>query len=178
MSDAWGAINSDLAGAIANSPAFLSQLTNNTAYQDPNHRAPNVSMSGLTGLGNGSAPYFERNIDRNIFDNLSIQYGNHTIRTGFTSMWMQKTENASAGAASFNFVDDTTTGGDGAFANFLLGQADSYTQPNKDTIPHLQIRKLRILRAGRLEGDSQADGKRRHSIQLLPLAHRQQQYLG
>ena len=136
--DAWGAINSDLTGALANSPAFLSQLTNNTAYQDPNGRAPNVSISGLTGLGNGSAPYFERNIDKNIFDNLSIQYGNHTIRTGFTSMWMQKTENASAGAASFNFVDDSATHGDPAFANFLLGQADSYNQPSKDTIPHLR----------------------------------------
>ena len=140
--DAWGAINSDLSGAIANSPSFLSQLTNNTAYQDPNHRAPNVSISGLTGLGNGSAPYFERNIDKNIFDNLSLQYGNHTIRTGFTAMWMQKTENASAGAASFNFIDDTAvntaTGGDAPFANFLLGQATSYTQPSKDTIPHLR----------------------------------------
>jgi hypothetical protein len=136
--DAWGAINSNLSGAIANSPAFLSQLTNNTAYQDPNHRAPNVNISGLTGLGNGSAPYFERNIDKNIFDNLSLQYGNHTIRTGFTAMWMQKTENASAGAATFSFLDDTATGGDPAFANFLLGQSDSYTQPSKDTIPHLR----------------------------------------
>jgi len=132
--DAWGAINSQLAG-IANSPSFLSQLTNNTAYTDPNGRAPNVSISGLTGLGNGSAPYFERNVDKNIFDNLSIQYGNHTIRTGFTSMWMTKTENASAGAASFNF---TSGNGNPAFANFLLGQADQYSQPNKDTIPFLK----------------------------------------
>jgi carboxypeptidase family protein len=131
--DAWGAINSTLKG-IANSPAFLSQLTNNTAYKDPNGRAPNVSIAGLTGLGNGSAPYFERNVDKNIFDNLSMQHGNHTIRTGFSSMWMTKTENASAGAASFSF-----TGGNGnpAFANFLLGQADNYSQPSKDTIPFL-----------------------------------------
>src|ERR1700722_15309824 len=138
--DAWGAINSTLSG-IANSPAFLSQLTNNTAFQDPNGRAPNVNFTGgtqavpaLTGLGNGSAPYFERNIDKNIFDNLSIQRGNHTIRTGFTSMWMQKTENAAAGFATFTF---SPTNGNPAFANFLLGQADSYTQPSKDTIPHL-----------------------------------------
>ncbi len=132
--DAWGAINSSLNG-IANSPAFLSQLTNNTAYQDPNGRAPNVSISGLTGLGNGSAPYFERNVDKNIFDNLSIQHGSHTIRTGFTSMWMSKTENASVGAASFSF---TGANGNSPFANFLLGQADSYTQPSKDTIPFLK----------------------------------------
>ena len=135
--DAWGAINANLS-AIANSPAFTSNLTNNTAYPDPYGRAPNVSITGYTGLGNGVGPYFERNIDRNLFDNLSLQHGNHTIRLGFTSMWMQKTENASSGAASFNFLDDSTTGGNPAFANFLLGQADSYSQPNKDTIPHLR----------------------------------------
>ena len=138
--DAWGAINSTLNG-IANSPSFLSQLTNNTKYTDPNGRAPNVGFSGgtqavpaLTGLGNGSAPYFERNIDKNIFDNLSIQHGNHTIRMGATAMWMQKTENASSGFATFTF---SPTNGNPAFANFLLGQADSYKQPSKDTIPHL-----------------------------------------
>jgi hypothetical protein len=138
--DSWGAINSTLSG-IANSPTFLGQLTNNTAFTDPNGRAPNVGFTGgtqavpaLTGLGNGSAPYFERNIDKNIFDNLSIQHGNHTIRTGFTAMWMQKTENASSGFATFTF---SPTNGDPAFANFLLGQADSYNQPSKDTIPHL-----------------------------------------
>jgi hypothetical protein len=143
--DSWGAINSTLSG-IANSPAFLGQLTNNTAFQDPNGRAPNVVFTGgtqanpsLTGLGNGSAPYFERNIDRNIFDNLSIQHGNHTFRVGFTAMWMQKTENASAGFATFSF---SPTNGNPAFANFLLGQADSYTQPSKDTIPHLRYTNL------------------------------------
>src|SRR5580658_6140818 len=123
--DAWGAINSTLSG-IANSPSFLGQLTNNTKYQDPNGRAPNVAFTGgtqavpaLTGLGNGSAPYFERNIDKNIFDNLSIQHGNHTIRTGFTAMWMQKTENASSGEATFNF--GSAVNGNDPFANFLLG---------------------------------------------------------
>lgn len=133
--DSWGAINADLTGALTNSPAFTSQLTNNTAYPDPYGRAPNASITGYTGLGNGVGPYFERNIDHNIFDNLSLQHGNHTIRLGFTAMWMQKTENASSGVASFNF---TNTNGNDAFANFLLGQADSYSQPNKDTIPHLR----------------------------------------
>ena len=135
--DAWGAINATLNG-IANSPSFNGQLTNNTAFQDPYGRAPNVTIAGLTGLGNGSAPYFERNIDRNIFDNLSIQHGNHTFRLGFTAMWMQKTENGDGGAATFNFLDETANGGDPAFANFLLGQASSYTQQSKDTVPHLR----------------------------------------
>ncbi len=140
--DAWGAINSTLAG-LANSPTFTGQLTNNTVYSDPYGRAPNVIFTGstYTGLGNGSAPYFERNIDHNLFDNLSIQHGNHTLRMGFTSMWMQKTENASAGAANFNF---SNTNGNDAFANFLLGQADFYTQPNKDTIPHLRYTNFEV----------------------------------
>jgi hypothetical protein len=135
--DSWGAINTTLSG-VANSPAFNSQLTNNTSYKDPYGRAPNISITGLTGLGNGSAPYFERNIDKNIFDNLSVQRGNHTIRTGFTAMWMQKTENGDGGAASFSFLDETKNGGNPSFANFLLGQAANYSQQSKDTIPHLR----------------------------------------
>jgi hypothetical protein len=134
FADSWGAINASLSG-FENSPSFVSQLTNKTAYQDPYGRAPNVAIAGYTGLSNGNGPYFERNIDKNIFDNLSIQHGNHTIRVGVTAMWMTKTENATAGFATFNFGSGVN--GNDPFANFLLGQADSYSQPSKDTIPDL-----------------------------------------
>ena len=133
--DSWGAINSVLTGALASSPAFNSSLTGQTTYQDPYGRAPNVTFSsGLLGLTNTSAPYFERNKDKNIFDNLSMQHGNHTIRAGFTAMWMTKTENGDAGAANFNF---SNSNGNPEFANFLLGQADTYSQQSKDTVPFL-----------------------------------------
>ncbi len=132
--DSWGAINAGLSG-FANSPSFTSQLTGKTAYQDPYGRAPNVEISGYTGLTNGNGPYFERNVDKNIFDNLSIQHGNHTFRTGVTAMWMTKTENATSGEATFNFGSGVN--GNDPFANFLLGQADSYSQPSKDTVPDL-----------------------------------------
>lgn len=133
--DAWGAINSVLTNAIADSPAFTSTLTNKTAYSDPYGRAPNITFgSGAAGLTNTSAPYFERNKDKNIFDNLSIQHGNHTIRTGLTAAWMTKTENGDAGAATFSF---SNANGNPEFANFLLGQADTYTQQSKDTVPYL-----------------------------------------
>jgi|HubBroStandDraft_2_1064218.scaffolds.fasta_scaffold00533_3 hypothetical protein len=133
--DSWGAINAALSGT-AISPSFTSQLTGKTQYQDPYGRAPNVSFSSplYTGLGNGDGPYHERNIDHNIFDNLSIQHGNHTIRLGATAMWMTKTENAAAGFATFVF--DSANKND-EFANFLLGQAASYNQPDQDTIPDL-----------------------------------------
>jgi len=132
--DSWGAINAALTG-FENSPSFTSQLTGKTAFPDPYGRAPNASIAGYTGLTNGNGPYFERNIDRNLFDNLSIQHGNHTLRLGATAMWMTKTENATAGFATFTFT--SAVNGNDPFANFLLGQADSYTQPSKDTIPHL-----------------------------------------
>jgi Carboxypeptidase regulatory-like domain/TonB-dependent Receptor Plug Domain len=151
----YGAINSTLNGT-ANSPSFNSQLTNSTVYQDPYGRAPNVNFnSGLTGLANGSAPYFERNIDRSIFDNLSITAGNHTIRFGVTAQWMKKTENASSGAAAFQF---SGTNGNPEFANFLLGQADFYTQPNLDTVPNLHYTNV--------EGYVQDDWKIRHNLTL------------
>jgi hypothetical protein len=136
--DSYGAINSVLTNAIADSTAFTSKLTNLTTYQDPYGRAPNISFgSGAAGLTNTSAPYFERNKDKSIFDNLSIQHGNHNIRTGLSAMWMTKTENGDAGAATFTFSNHTAKGGDPEFANFLLGQADGYTQQSKDTVPYL-----------------------------------------
>src|SRR5580700_10543158 len=134
FADSWGAINAALSG-FANSPAFTGQLTGLTAYQDPYGRAPNVEISGYTGLTNGNGPYFERNVDKNIFDNFSIQHGNHTLRAGLTAMWMTKTENATSGEATFNFGSGVN--GNDPFANFLLGQADSYSQPSKDTVPDL-----------------------------------------
>src|SRR3984885_6506131 len=133
--DSYGAINSVLTNAIANSSSFTGSLTNNTVYSDPYGRAPNITFgSGAAGLTNTNAPYFERNKDKNIFDNLSIQHGNHTIRTGVTAMWMTKTENGDSGAATFSF---SNANGNPEFANFLLGQASTYTQQSKDTIPYL-----------------------------------------
>ncbi len=137
FADSWGAINAALSG-YENSSSFTSQLTGKTAYQDPYGRAPNAEIAGYTGLSNGNGPYFERNIDKNIFDNLSIQHGNHTIRAGVTAMWMTKTENATSGFATFTFTSGVN--GNDPFANFLLGQADSYSQPSKDTIPHLDYK--------------------------------------
>jgi Carboxypeptidase regulatory-like domain/TonB-dependent Receptor Plug Domain len=133
--DAWGAINSVLSNAIADNPSFTGKLTNNFKYPDPYGRAPDVTFgSGTVGLGNTSAPYHERNKDKNLFDNFSIQHGKHTIRAGATLMWMTKTENGPNGQPQFTFTGDN---GNPEFANFLLGEAFSYTQLSKDTIPYL-----------------------------------------
>ena len=118
--------------AIANASAVSKQLTNNTAYTDPYGRIPGITFVGgdstVQGLNLGVTPYFERNLDRTLFDNFSVTLGRHTLRTGVTASQMLKTENASSGAASFTFA---------TFQDFLLGNVQSYSQNSRDTVPDL-----------------------------------------
>ncbi len=117
-------------GSIATSPTVASALTNNTAYTDPYGRIPGISFVGgaITGFVYGSTPYFERNLDRNLFDNFTMNLGNHTVRVGASVAQMLKTENASSGVANFEFAN---------FQDFLLGNVYSYTQASRDVVPDL-----------------------------------------
>jgi hypothetical protein len=118
--------------AIANSSGVSGGLTNNTAYTDPYGRIPGITFVGgdgtLQGFNLGSTPYFERNLDRTLFDNFSVTIGKHTLRTGITASQMLKTENASSGAPNFLFA---------SFPDFLLGNVQTYSQSSRDTIPDL-----------------------------------------
>jgi Carboxypeptidase regulatory-like domain/TonB-dependent Receptor Plug Domain len=120
------------AGAAANAPAVYQGLTNNTAYTDPYSRIPAISFVGgdavLQGFNLGSTPYFERNLDRNIFDNFSVTLGKHTLRAGVTIAQMLKTENGPNGNPNFLFA---------SFSDFLLGNVQTYSQNSRDTIPDL-----------------------------------------
>jgi hypothetical protein len=118
------------AGSIANDPTVAQQLTNNTAYLDPYGRIPGISFTGGTiqGFAYGSTPYFERNLDRTLYDNYSVTLGRHTLRAGATVSQMLKTENASSGVANFQFAD---------FQSFLLGNVTTYSQNSRDTVPDL-----------------------------------------
>ncbi len=126
-----GTIKGALSGP-ANSPSLLSALTNKYAYTDPYGRIPSVSVldGSVTVVSQGSAPYFERNLDRNIFDNFTYTVGQHTLRAGFTAQQMLKTEDASEGNPGFDF----NTWGD-----FLLGDAVQYSQASRDIVPDLHF---------------------------------------
>ena len=80
----WGAINSQLTGLI-NSPTFTGAVANNLPFSDPYNRVPGVSITALSGVAIPSAPYFERNIDKNLYDNLSWVKGRHSLRFGVTA---------------------------------------------------------------------------------------------
>lgn len=116
-------------GAIADSPTVAKALTGDTAYKDPYGRIPTFYFNApVQGFQVGVTPYFERNLDRNFFDNFSATVGKHTLRVGASIAQMLKTENASSGDANFVFSN---------FQNFLLGKAAQYSQNSRDTIPDL-----------------------------------------
>lgn len=133
----WGAINSVVTGDITN-PSFYGALDlSNFPYADPYGRVPGVSISGVTGVGIPVSPYHERNIDKAVYDNLTLIRGNHSIHTGFSFQFLRKSENAvNPTNGSFNFG---TTYGQPAFANFLLGNASSFLQDSRDIIPNLHM---------------------------------------
>ncbi len=134
----WGAINSSLTGLI-NNPTFTGALANNLPFSDPYKRVPGITILNptLSGVAIPSAPYFERNIDKNVYDNLSWIKGNHSLRFGLTAQWMRKTENAvNPTNGSFTFK---SLGGNPGFANFLLGEASSFSQSARDIVPDLHF---------------------------------------
>jgi len=133
----WGAINSVNTGAIVN-PAFRSALTvASFPFSDPYGRVPGVGISGITGISIPSAPYHERNVDKNLYDNVSIVRGNHSLRFGVSNQWMRKSENGPLGTnGSFLFLNQN---GNPAFANFLLGNAFLFSQASHDVIPDIHF---------------------------------------
>lgn len=138
----WGAINSNITGAIDN-PNFVSALDESTfPYHDPYGRVPGIGISGFTGVGVPVSPYFERNIDKQVYDNVTIVHGNHSIRAGATLQDLRKSENAvNPTNGSFSFNDLYSSGGfnQEPFANFLLGDAYSFSQASRDIIPDLYM---------------------------------------
>ena len=116
-------------GQFATSSTVNGQLTNQWS-PDPYGKVPAIAITGVTGFSAGSAPWHERNLDRTYFDNLSFNFGRHTLRTGFQIQQMIKTENAVNGEPSFNF---------NSWADFLVGNVKSFGQTLPDIIPDLHF---------------------------------------
>ena len=138
----WGAINSNATG-VTNSPDFVNALSGGLPYSDPYGRIPGITIAGFTGVALPAAPYFERNINKTVYDNFSKVIGSHTVRAGATVSFMTKTENGPTNSSgTFSFQGFTPPGtktqlpGSG-FANFLLGNANSFSQASRDIIPNL-----------------------------------------
>jgi hypothetical protein len=116
-------------GQFATSSAINGQLTNQWS-PDPYGKVPAISITGVQGFSAGSAPWHERNLDRTYFDNLSFNFGRHTLRTGFQIQQMIKTENAVNGEPNFNF---------NSWGDFLVGNVKTFSQTLPDIIPDLHF---------------------------------------
>lgn len=95
-------------------------------------------------------------------DNLTMIYGNHTFKTGFDISWESKDENAASltqGRYGFTGIQTRNTAGTGiGLADFLLGRASAYTEPEQDV--------TEALKFGRTEFYVQDTWKVRPNFQL------------
>ena len=122
--------------AIANSP----DIQVPEPFANPEGVVPTVAItSGSSIVGYG--PYNEYNRNFTWFDTVSWQLGRHTVKFGLNTNRYNKTENAASGQGSFSFSNTGAPAGTAsftqAFANFLLGNVASFTQPSMDVTPNL-----------------------------------------
>ena len=96
-----------------------------------------ASGSSIAGFG----PYDEYNRNYTGFDNVTWIRGRHTLRAGLSLNRYNKTENAASGQGVFTFSGTGAPAGTStynqAFANFLLGNVATFTQPSLDITPNL-----------------------------------------
>lgn len=122
--------------ARANSPDINPQL----AFPNPEGVVPSLTFTNGSSA-NGAGPYTDYNRNYAWFDNLTWIKGKHTLRFGYTLNHYQKTENANSGQGSFGFTTTGTPSGTTSYlqswANFLLGNVSSFSQPSQDVTPNI-----------------------------------------
>jgi len=143
-------------GAIISNPTGLMAATNSPDIKVPLpfpvtlNQVPNLSFTGGSGLAT-FGQYRDFNRDYNVFDNFTKILGAHTLKFGFTYNHYQKTENAGGGnAGAFGFTSSTANTPAGtalfeqSFANFLTGNAASFSQASLDVTPDINTHQWEI----------------------------------
>ncbi len=108
---------------------------------------------GSTLIGYG--PYNERNRNIAFSESLTWIKGRHTLKFGGILNRYNKTENAANQEGTFGFSNAGAPTGTSSFnqswANFLLGNVASFSQPSTDITPNVSQWQTRSLRAGRFQ---------------------------
>jgi hypothetical protein len=102
---------------------------------------PNLSFTGGTGV-NGFGPYNDFNKNYSVVENLNWIKGRHNFRFGYMMNRYNKTENnPGPPAGTFGFTNAGAPTGTSTFqqswANFLLGNVSSFSQPSVDITPNV-----------------------------------------
>lgn len=143
----YGAIVSDLAGTLG--PTQSPDVKIPLPFPVTLARIPSLSFSGGGTPVTSFGPYRDYNRNHAFYDNMTRIIGPHTLRFGFVQNFYQKTENAGSGnQGSFSFTGtsfprpSTATVYEQAFAEFLVGQAASFSQASLDITPDIRDRQF------------------------------------
>ncbi|MEO8726683.1 MAG: TonB-dependent receptor [Acidobacteriaceae bacterium] len=153
ISDPTGTLSTAVSPDIKVALPFTSTLT----------RVPSLTFrsgSSITGFG----PYRDFNRNHNPFLNVTKVTGNHTLKFGIDYNHYEKTENAGGGnQGSFAFNNFGNPGGSinnfpQAFANFLTGYVNGFSQASQDLTPDIQTNQYGVY--------GQDQWKIRHNVTL------------
>jgi hypothetical protein len=143
----YGAIVSNPVGLItfANSPNVVSAVESKLPFKSTLTRIPSLSFqsTALSPIGT-QGPYQDYNRNHTAFGNFTKVMGTHTIKFGAIYYHYQKNENSGNGnQGSFAFNNNgrpstATTTAEASWGNFLLGHAQSFTQPSIDAFPDIR----------------------------------------
>jgi hypothetical protein len=102
---------------------------------------PNLTFSGGSTI-NGYGPYNDYNRDWTFIDNLNWIKGRHTFKFGYTFNRYNKSENnPGTPQGAFGFTNTGAPSGTSSFqqswANFLLGNVATFSQPSTDITPDI-----------------------------------------
>ncbi len=133
-------------GAIHAVPVGLTAKVNSPdinvplPYANPEDVVPSVAITSGTSIV-GYGKYNEYNRNYTVFNDISWQLGRHSLKFGVSVNRFNKTENAASGQGSFSFAATGAPTGTSSFtqsfANFLLGNVSSFTQPSADVTPDI-----------------------------------------
>jgi hypothetical protein len=119
--------------AAENSPDILSAIK--LPYTSTLAVAPKLIFTNFENVAD-RGQYRDFNDDNNVFDHLSKVIGHHALKVGVSYHWYQKDENSGDGnQGSFGFPTTAPDGTDSEYqewANFLTGNASSFTQTSAD----------------------------------------------
>jgi hypothetical protein len=132
--------------AILSNPQGVADKANSPDINPPEPYTNTQGVIPTVGMTSGSSlvgygPYHEHNKNYNFYDSVTWIRGRHTLKFGYSLNRYNKTENAASDQGSFSFSNTGAPSGTNAFqqsfANFLLGNVSSFTQPSADITPNL-----------------------------------------
>ncbi|MBV8206900.1 MAG: carboxypeptidase regulatory-like domain-containing protein [Acidobacteria bacterium] len=140
----YGAILSSVIGAenFSQSPDVKSAFGTLLPFTNLLGRVAGISISGGTGVST-FGPYNDFNVNHTVFGNVTKVHGSHTLKFGAIYYHYNKHENQLTGSnnGSFSFAGTNAPAGTSVFeqawANFLLGNAASFSQANLDVTANI-----------------------------------------